>query len=216
MLHTELSLKQLRAARALLGWTQSELATLTGMSTNALNAIERGAVQPRVQNLQKLFSVFEQAGVEFIDQSGVRLRADRQITVEGRDAVAYLFNDICETLHNTHGIVRIFGIDDDIFIKEEPEALPNYLKRAEKLGLHERVIVEKNDRSVVTMKNTEYRWVANEYFTHAPFFIYGDRLAYIFWQPVKKIIIFRQLEMAESFRKMFDFMWEQAEKPTKI
>lgn len=213
MLHTELSLKQLRAARALLGWTQSELAALTGISTNALNAIERGAVQPRAQNLQKLFDVFEQAGVEFIDQSGVRLRADRQITVEGRDAVAYLFNDICETLNHTQGTVRIFGIDDDIFIKEEPEALPNYLKRAEKLGLHERIIVEKNDRSVVTMKNTEYRWVTSEYFTHAPFFIYGDRLAYIFWQPIKKIIIFRQLEMAESFRKMFDFMWERAEKP---
>ena len=74
---------QLRAARALLGWSQTELANQAGMSLPTVKRVEtdRG---PKVSEEARLAlqRALVQGGVEFIDQNGggpgVRLRK-RQI-----------------------------------------------------------------------------------------------------------------------------------------
>jgi transcriptional regulator with XRE-family HTH domain len=71
--------EQLRAARALLGWSQSELAERAGMSLPTVKRveIEHG---PNVSESARhsLRLALEQGGVEFIDENGggpgVRLR----------------------------------------------------------------------------------------------------------------------------------------------
>ncbi len=67
---------QIRAARALLGWKQSDLAQASGLSLTALNNIERGAADPRVSTLGAIQAALEAAGVEFTDGDapGVRMR----------------------------------------------------------------------------------------------------------------------------------------------
>ena len=72
---------QIRAARSLLGWKQSELAKAADLSLTALNNIERGAADPRVSTLAGIQKALEAAGIVFIAENGggpgVRLR-DRQ------------------------------------------------------------------------------------------------------------------------------------------
>jgi transcriptional regulator with XRE-family HTH domain len=74
-----LTIAQLRAARGLLGWSQSELAERAGLSVPTVKRVEAGK-GPRVSDLarEKLRTALENAGVEFIDEngggSGVRLR----------------------------------------------------------------------------------------------------------------------------------------------
>ena len=70
--------EQLRAARALLGWSQTELANQAGMSLPTVKRVEteRG---PKVSDEARLrYSARRVGGVEFIDQNGggpgVRLR----------------------------------------------------------------------------------------------------------------------------------------------
>lgn len=69
---------QIRAARALIGWKQTELATAAGLSEMSVKNIERGSTDPRVSTLEAIRTALEQAGVEFInDERGegvVRLR----------------------------------------------------------------------------------------------------------------------------------------------
>lgn len=69
---------QIRAARALIGMKQTELATAAGLSEMSVKNIERGATDPRVSTLQALQEALEAAGVEFIPAgdgrgAGVRL-----------------------------------------------------------------------------------------------------------------------------------------------
>lgn len=66
---------QCRAARALLNWSQEQLAGESGVSVTAIRNFERGATQPMRANLAALVSALETAGVEFTNggRPGVRM-----------------------------------------------------------------------------------------------------------------------------------------------
>jgi transcriptional regulator with XRE-family HTH domain len=72
---------QIRAARGLLGWTQSQLANVAGLSEVAIKNLERGRTDPRASTLTAIQEAFDRAGVVFLDPgdtrnggSGVRLK----------------------------------------------------------------------------------------------------------------------------------------------
>lgn len=78
-----LRVEQLRAARGLLGWSQSELAARAGLSLPTVKRVEAEAgARVSKEAQKKLRRALELAGVEFIDENGggpgVRLRK-RQI-----------------------------------------------------------------------------------------------------------------------------------------
>lgn len=69
---------QCRAGRALLGWSQQELADRAKVGVVTVRQFEAGAAQPRNATLDVLCRALEAAGVIFIDENGegpgVRLR----------------------------------------------------------------------------------------------------------------------------------------------
>jgi len=69
-----------QAARSLLGWSQKDLATASGVSLSTLNRMERGGGSPSVNTLRMISTAFEMAGVEaqrYPDGSiGVKISAD--------------------------------------------------------------------------------------------------------------------------------------------
>ncbi|SFK37645.1 Helix-turn-helix [Pseudovibrio ascidiaceicola] len=69
---------QCRAARALIGMSQKELASMANVGAQTLADFERGARVPRINNLNAMQTALEEAGVEFIPENGggvgVRLR----------------------------------------------------------------------------------------------------------------------------------------------
>ena len=63
---------QIRAARALIGWKQSDLAAASGVSEISIKNIERGATDPRASTLGALQAAFDRAGVIFLDPGDAR------------------------------------------------------------------------------------------------------------------------------------------------
>ena len=61
---------QLRAARALLGWSRDTLADKSGTAAETVQGFESRGSDPKLSTLNKWFRVLEAAGVEFIDESG--------------------------------------------------------------------------------------------------------------------------------------------------
>jgi transcriptional regulator with XRE-family HTH domain len=78
-----ITIEQLRAARGLLGWSQSELAARAGLSLPTVKRLE-GGFGPRVSDeaREKLQRAIETAGIEFIDENGgglgIRFRKPRR------------------------------------------------------------------------------------------------------------------------------------------
>jgi len=75
----KVSIRQIKAARALLGWSQEDLAKQAGVSIPTVKRLEAGdgELGGRSETAGKLRAALEAAGIEFIGGSeglGVRLR----------------------------------------------------------------------------------------------------------------------------------------------
>jgi len=66
----EISGRQIRAARGLLGWTQQQLADAAIVSLTSLKAVENGSSDPRLSTLSAVRKALEDAGIEFVPPSG--------------------------------------------------------------------------------------------------------------------------------------------------
>jgi predicted transcriptional regulator len=74
----DISAVQLRAARALVGWSREDLARAAQTTERTVARVELGEVATRASTLAAIRRALEAAGVEFIEQNGggpgVRLR----------------------------------------------------------------------------------------------------------------------------------------------
>jgi predicted transcriptional regulator len=64
--------RQIRAARALLGWSQQDLADRAVVSSNALARFERGQVDSRSSTILQIERTLRTAGIEFLYDEGER------------------------------------------------------------------------------------------------------------------------------------------------
>jgi transcriptional regulator with XRE-family HTH domain len=75
---------QIRAARALLGWSQDKLARAAGVGLATLQRIEQneGVVKGNFSTILKIQKVLEQAGIHFTDDEsgeiGVHMQAGKR------------------------------------------------------------------------------------------------------------------------------------------
>jgi ribosome-binding protein aMBF1 (putative translation factor) len=69
-----ISREQVKAARQLLGWSQSKLAKQVGLTDTVLRHIEDGVGRTPVLSLSVIRKTLEAAGVEFAAESGARMK----------------------------------------------------------------------------------------------------------------------------------------------
>jgi predicted transcriptional regulator len=67
-----ISVRQMKAARALLAWSQGDLAAASGVSEPTIARLESedGPVGGRADTSEKLVGAMEKAGIEFIPENG--------------------------------------------------------------------------------------------------------------------------------------------------
>ncbi len=76
----DLAAEHVRAARALLKWTQEDLANRSNVTGNTINLWETGKVRPTEETKAQVRQAFEEAGIEFLNggNPGVRLIRNRE------------------------------------------------------------------------------------------------------------------------------------------
>lgn len=65
--------RQVRAARALLGWSQYKLADEAGISVTPIARFERGVVDTKIGTLKVLMQTLEKAGIDFLSKKDGRM-----------------------------------------------------------------------------------------------------------------------------------------------
>jgi transcriptional regulator with XRE-family HTH domain len=77
---------QLRAARALVGMDQRDLATASGLSLPTIQRMEAsdGVIRGNVDSLMKVIAALEAAGVELINEGAVSEGGGRGIRLKAR------------------------------------------------------------------------------------------------------------------------------------
>lgn len=213
-----ITVQQIKAARALLDWTQEDLSNKSGMSLAAVNKLEREIVSPRQFTLDTLQQTFEREGVEFVEGPGVRMTSDlfRMKVLDGPTAPPKLLDDIYETLKTYKGKKEklLSGLDEKLW---EPwgNDVYKHLERLKKEDVYFRALICEGDTNLLPYVDVEktYRWIPKTLFTQMLYYVYGDKYAMVLWGPPIRIIIIESKIIAETYRRQFELNWENGSLP---
>lgn len=209
--------RQIRAARALLGWEAVVLAEKAGVTKEAISRIEGEKVRPHESTIVKILRAFNDAGVEFTPNTGVQLKPQNVEVLEGTPGFARFYDYVYEYLSQYGGTVCVSGVNEKLFIKYHGEFADEHVKRMAELvkqrnDLTMRILVEEGDTNFVSSAYAQYRWQPKEYFSPASFYVFGDNIALISFshEPSPLVVFIKSASLADAYRHSFNLAWEHA------
>lgn len=203
--------RQIRAARALLSWSQVDLARAADMATSSVKNIENEVATARKETLAQIFDAFDTNGIEFMPGSGVRFKNDIVAVHDGRRATTALTDDIyTHAQTSADREVCILGLDEAYSLETDgDEIIKSHIARLTKVGVKERILVCEGDTRFLNAPEC-YRWLPRDYFTRAaPIYIYGDRIAIHSGSLRRRTIILEARPLAQHHKKIFNLLWDQ-------
>lgn len=206
-----ITVQQIRAARALLDWSQKGLGDKAGFSQTAVANIESGRHRAAESTIQAFKEAFDRNGIEFID-GGVRFRPDSLEVLRGEGFNTRIMDIVYETLIRTGSKeVLINGVDYGLVDDELRAAITAHVKRLQAAGLSERVLVQQDTKIAnIVGPPAWHRRLPDVLFSGmAASFIFADCYAVMMIEK-QEVIIVRNRSLAECHAKVFNFLWEQA------
>lgn len=211
------TIEQIRAARALLDWSQSDLADKADLSQTGIARIENGTNQPNTQTLNKIRAAFVAAGIEFLGTRGVQQRTNEVKVLHGHEGFIEFLNDVhhVAATNGKNKEIVVNNVSEDLFLFWEKDFAHVHQARMESAGAKYRIIIEEGDKNFTASKYAEYRFIPSEYFRSISYYIYGDRAALIdFSKESVTVYIIQSQAIADFYRDEFNRVWERA-KSTK-
>ncbi len=206
------TLEQIRAARALLGWNQHELANKAGLSQTGIARIENGTNQPNSKTLEKIGKAFDDADIEFISDSGLRKRTGEMRTLRGEDGFRQLLNEVYDAAKAGDNNICLFNGLPLMFKKWlSDDWYDMHSKRMQKLEgkFKLKIIVKEGEQNFIASDFAQYRWFPEHLFKDKTFYAYSGHLAFMNFSENDLIIrIMDQAEFSESFRVLFNIAWD--------
>ncbi|MFN3700479.1 MAG: helix-turn-helix domain-containing protein [Alphaproteobacteria bacterium] len=206
------TLEQIRAARALLGWSQSDLADRAGLSQTGIARIENGTNHPNSQTLTKIEKAFEENDIEFLGSTGLRKKTDEVKTLHGTDGFKEFMHDVYNTakakggticLHNARpsNWVKWLGVDWFEMHADRMKALGNKIDY--------RITAEEGTTNLISSAFAEYRWFPRDMFNQQSVYAYDSKLAFVTFKESDVVIrILDNKEFADGYRILFNIAWE--------
>lgn len=206
-----ISSRQIRAARGLLGWTQTHLAQAADMHLNAINKIENEAGVPRTLSLTRIKKTLEMAGVRFRAPCGVELREDvfELARFDGKDFMRRAIDDVIAIVRRPEDEILTCTPDEKLFNQSDRAQNDRYYRHMKRYGFRERIITGRDYHLFANESKASYRWLPGKVLGTVTYVVYGDRVAFINWG-MAEVLAIRSTSLAATFRGQFEFLWQQA------
>ena len=205
----KISVNQIRAARALLDWSQKDLAEHADVSDVSIMSYEKEKRTPHQGTLEKILNAFELAGVKFT-QTGVEFKEDTVTTLQGEGWYLRLLDDVYFSLLDKKDAELLLVCADD---KASPAEVNNRYRKIRNAGARMRQIVEEGNTHLIGPV-TEYRYMPKERFVNYVSLIYADKVA-ICTDHNSKALVFKDNMLAMTWRNIFNLMWDILPQPQK-
>lgn len=191
--------QQIRAARGLLDWTQTDLAKHCGLTASAIKNIESNPeVRPHAKSIEALVDVFRRHGVAFTPR-GVELSDNHVRLLEGDNAYLQMLDDAFYALKD--GGEMLFMCSSDIHsVPGEAEAE----QRLRETGIRFRSLIEEGKPNTIYPAR-EYRVIPKQYWAHSLQVIYADKVAQVL--DSRKILLIEDPVFAAMQRNSFNLIW---------
>jgi transcriptional regulator with XRE-family HTH domain len=209
--------RQIRAARGLIGWTQSDLAEAAGVSRSTIAAIEKEAakVNPTPDIVERIRKTLEESDVEFLAQEGVRIRHPLIYEDDMPDASRRLLEDIYNVssgfkFDTGRSDILIYGLREEDAQRSVGDYLTEHIERLKLAGLHEKVLCGPDTRTFLRPRSS-YRRLLKLDLSVSPVHVYGDKIAIVHWRPKEFVISIESRPFADAVRAMFYELWNMHE-----
>jgi len=209
---------QCRAARALLNWSQPELAKKCDVHVQTISAFEQETSTPTKRTLEKIAATLDSAGIEFLANDGVCKKVQHIKTYIGRDGFQEFQWDVYHTVKKAHGAICVSNVKEEWFTinleKESGDAYLESMAEVHKIKkLDFKILVKHGDTNFTAKNYAEYRWIDDKYFHTVPFYVYGDKLAFLLFQKGPMVHVIENKDIADAQRIQFNVFWESAKIP---
>lgn len=211
-----ISSRQIKAARALLNWSQDNLAEASELSIATIRKIESGNTSPRGKTNKQIRNSLEKVGLEFWEPGGVRYRPEEIRVFEGIEGAKEFYEDIYQTLSKNGGEALVLTPDSTRVLRSDPfkDFAHMHSKRMAKIKTISKVkcIQTDNHEQLAAPEYCEYRFLSPSATGPIWYYIHGDKVSFrIFRDNIfPKAIVITSKELSEQFREHFYALWNQA------
>lgn len=204
-----ISPEQCRAARALLNWSQPELAEKCGMHPQTISSFESNGGSPTARTLDTIITVFENAGIDFGINSGVSLSPNKILITYD---YCNILQDVLTTLKE--GDELLFHCADD---RRSPPEVNDKLD-----SIHKKGIIMRNticEGNTFVRSDSLYRWLPKDYFARCEVSaIYADK--YVIntggnYDETAQFVTIKNKSLAETKRRQFEYWWKNGKEVPK-
>jgi len=207
-----ISPEQLRAARAILEISQDAVAKEVGMTHTKLSRLEKGTTDATSTDLGAIQSFYENKGLEFTDNHGVRIKQTFETVYRGQKGLRELMDVLYETVSVEGGDICQFHLGSgkfrqwlgDDWYKMHSERM---IKIKDKFNF--RIVVNEGASVFIAKEFAKYRWYPKEKMTERTFYIFGDKVCLFYPEPEQlEIRVINDRGLADQMRELFSAVWD--------
>jgi DNA-binding XRE family transcriptional regulator len=203
--------RQIRAARALLEWSVDDLAQKAEVARSTIHTLESDTRQPHEKTVASILRIFDQHGVEFLDDEGVRIRKNQARFFNGRAGYKQFLDHIYEAMKDG-GKIRQFNVSDGRTLPYADDYAAAHLERMKKIpNLDARVLTVEGDNNFPA-SYCKYRWLHKANKILIPYYVYNDYLAQAIYKSDHNVEIFsiHSKLLCQRYIEQFDLFWDTA------
>jgi transcriptional regulator with XRE-family HTH domain len=203
---------QIRGARGILNWSQHDLSERTGISATSIGSIENGQSIPRENTLHSIKKAFEDSGIEFLPNQGIKMRSGDVNVLRGADGFKQFMDDVYNTLKTASPAnAFVSNVNEKDFVHWLGNNLEDHLVRMNELkNVKYNILIREGDQNFTASKYAEYRWMPKDQFTSVPFYVYGNKLAILLFEAEPTVIILNYISVADAYKIQFQSLWQTA------
>lgn len=202
--------RQIRAARALLNWSQTNLAEASGIAVSSIKNIENSLTVARRDTIEEIKKALERAGVVFTSGGGVQPHRPEVTVFHGTNGFREFLNLIYNDMLNG-GEILISGVDERLIKDIAGTDLDAHVKRMSdiKSKITVKCMLREGDKYKVADDYCEYRWISKDYFGAAHFYIFNKKVAIIAVSSREDVIVVVHdiASLAEFYKRLFEKLW---------
>ena len=121
--------------------------------------------------------------------------------------------DIINTLKEAKDkIVLCTAIDEYLPLDKYNLIVRQYERDLINYNIKEKVIIKESSKGIFQKGTSKYKKIPKKFFNENPIQIYGDNVQILVWGNPDHLIIIRNKNVAEAYRKQFELMWGIAKK----
>lgn len=207
-----LTLPQIRAARALLDWSQSDLAQHAELSQTGIARIENGTNKPNSRTLDKIARAFDRADVEFIGETGVKKRSGEIRVLKGANGLKEFLDELYIYAENNGGPFHLHNADPRNWRKWLGDEWFNaHSERMAKLGdtIQFKITCAEGMTDLISTGFAKYKWFPKDKFNDQSIYAFGETLAFVYFgENDLQVSVLKNKEFAAAFSILFDIAWD--------